>query len=288
MRSILVIGAKGMLGTEVMEALGQERWVQALGGSEIHGCDIEEVDITDSQSVGRCFDRCAPQLVINCAAYTDVDGCESHREQAWAVNGEGPGHLARACGTHNSRLVHVSTDFVFNGGGAPRLYQEEDEPDPISVYGQSKLAGEEAIQANMEDYIIVRTSWLFGRYGRNFVSTICRAAQDREFLEVVDDQVGSPTYAVDLAEALLHLAAVEGQGIFHFSNEGQCSWFEFAGEIVRQFGLPTEVRPTTTEKFKRPAPRPAWSVMDISRYKQTTGQSVRSWQDALADYRRQW
>jgi len=286
-KSILIVGSQGMLGREVVEVLQQDSWIQTFGGGEIHACDIDEIDITDPQSIAQGFERFTAELLINCAAYTDVDGCETNRRQAFAVNGDGPGHLARACRAHHSKLIHISTDFVFNGRG-DRPYQPEDPPDPISVYGQSKLAGERALQENIQDYIIVRTSWLFGKHGENFVSTICRLGQERPYLEVVDDQVGSPTYAVDLARALLHLAAAGARGIFHFSNEGHCTWYEFAGEIVRQFGLRTEIRPIRSEKLDRPALRPSWSVMDITRYKEATGQSVRRWQDALADYQRQF
>ena len=279
----MIIGAQGMLGRQLVDALKEPQWRRAFDSCAIHECDIHEVDITDPQSVRRCFDIFSPELVINCAAYTNVDGCETHQQEAFAVNADGPSNLAQNCQTHHAKLIHLSTDFVFDGQG-DKPYLPDDPTGPISVYGSSKLAGEKAIQENLPDHAIVRTSWLFGKYGKNFISTICRLADERDTLEIVNDQIGSPTYALDLAQALLHLAIADGQGIFHFCNQGHCSWYDFAVEIVRIFDLEPDVHPITTEKLNQLAPRPRWSVMDTSKYRQLTAQPVRSWQNALKHY----
>ena len=282
-KSLLIIGAQGMLGRQLTDTLKQDRWRRAFDSCALHECDIHEVDITDPQSVRRCFDLFSPQLVINCAAYTNVDGSETHPQQAFAVNADGPLHLAQNCLKHRAKLIHVSTDFVFDGQ-ADRPYLPDDPTGPVSVYGRSKLAGEQAVQKNLTDHAIVRTSWLFGKYGNNFVSTIRRLADERDHLEVVNDQVGSPTYAVDLAQALLHLARADARGIFHFCNTGPCSWFDFALEIVKIFDLKPDVQPITSQKLNRLAPRPKWSVLDTAKYRHLTGQTVRTWQDALKHY----
>ena len=274
-----------MLGCEVVSVLNNDPWKTKIESCQIHGVDLEEIDITKSTSVKNCFDSTRPQLVINCAAYTDVDSCETNRETALAVNGDGAGNLARACRDRNAKLVHISTDFVF-AGKKDTPYLPDDPTGPLSVYGESKLAGETAVRQNLEDHIIIRISWLFGKHGKNFVSTIRRLARERESLEVVKDQVGSPTYAVDLAQAILHLVEVDAVGIFHFCNEGICSWYDFACEIVRQSSLPVEVRPVGSDGFPRPARRPAWSVLDTGKYQKATRQSIRPWQEALADYLR--
>jgi len=281
--SILVVGAKGMLGCDVVSVLNNDPWQTNIESCQIHSVDREEIDITKTASVKNCFDSTQPQLVINCAAYTDVDSCETHRDTALAVNGDGAGNLARACRDHNAKLVHISTDFVFDGK-TDTPYLPDDPPGPLSVYGESKLAGETAVRQNLEDHIILRISWLFGKHGKNFVSTIRRLARERESLEVVNDQVGSPTYAADLAQAILHLVEVDAVGIFHFCNEGICSWYDFAGAIVRQSNLPVDVRPVGSDRFPRAARRPAWSVLDTGKYQKATRQTIRPWQEALADY----
>lgn len=282
-KTVLVVGAEGMLGREVALALSEPQWQVDGLERQIYCVDVDQVDIAQANSVKNCLLYYLPELVINCAAYTDVDGCESNKDLAMAVNGRGPENLARLCEEIHAKMVHISTDFVFTGE-AGRLIQPDDTPNPQSVYAASKLVGEEGIARNLQNYIIVRTSWLFGRFGKNFVATIHRAAQEREFLEVVNDQLGSPTYAVDLAQAIMHLVGVGGQGAYHFCNEGICSWYDFAVEIVRQAGLSTPVRPISSDRLNRPAKRPDWSAMDISRYKDETHQPVRSWQDALAEY----
>ena len=280
---VSVIGARGMLGSTLVEVLAGKAEMVGAPGVQVDAADIDEVDITRQSSVEAYLADRRPDLVMNCAAYTDVDGCEKETELAMAVNGVGPGHLAQVCVKQGSRLVHVSTDFVFDGC-SPRAYRPDDEPSPLSVYGLSKLTGERAVQAGGDEHLIVRTSWLFGRSGKHFVSTIRRLAAERDHLDVVDDQVGSPTYADDLACAMVWLVEARARGVYHFRNEGHCSWYDFAQAIVAEFGLRADIRPIKSEQLARPAIRPPWSVLDIARYKQSTGQSVRSWQAALAAY----
>jgi dTDP-4-dehydrorhamnose reductase len=280
--SVVITGANGMLGKELVGALRRSSWGKNRRQA-IHTCDVDEMDITKPTDIEKHFHTWQPQLVINCAANTDVDGCESNRDLAFAVNAEGPMNLARVCQRLGCKLVHISTDFVFDGKGH-LPYRPDDDTGPQSVYGKSKRAGEQSIQKELDEYLIVRTAWLFGKEGSNFVSTIRRLAQDRNQLEVVKDQVGSPTYAADLAQAIIHLVNVGAEGIYHFANAGKCSWYEFAGEIVHQCGYRTKLKAITSAKLKRPARRPAWSVLDTTKYKRATGQPVRPWQEALADY----
>ena len=275
---VAVVGAAGQLGCELL------RPQRTCGPTPrvVHGLDIDQVDITRYESVTAMFERLRPGLVINAAAYTDVDGCESQVEQAFAVNATGPQHLARACREYGARLVHVSTDYVFDGR-KHSPYLPEDPVNPQSVYGKSKAEGEQRVRQTLADHVIVRTSWLFGAGGRNFVKTILQAATERPELHVVTDQVGCPTYAKDLAAALLALGLSDRTGTYHFCNAGVCSWNAFASRILELAGLSTPVRPMTTAQLKRPAPRPAYSVLDTSRLTEHTGIQPRSWQEALAE-----
>jgi dTDP-4-dehydrorhamnose reductase len=272
---ILVIGANGMLAQDVIKVFQTDH--------ELAVCDHPDIDICRADSVIPFLDRHQPDWVLNCAAYTDVDGAETNRDQAFAVNGDGPGILARACCAQGSRLCHISTDFVFDGS-AQQAYCETDPTGPLSVYGQSKLAGEQKIQEALDDYLIVRTSWLFGIGGGNFVKTICRLATERPIVQVVDDQRGSPTSAADLA-AILKVALEKNlRGIYHACNTGVCSWFEFAREAVELAGLKGQVVPITSEHMPRPAPRPAFSSMNCSKISRECGLDIRTWREALRDY----
>lgn len=272
---ILVIGSNGMLARDVIDALQTHH--------ELHVCDHPHIDICRAASVMPFLERHQPDWVLNCAAYTNVDGAETNRDLAFAVNGDGPGILAYACRAQGSRLCHISTDFVFNGN-AQQPYCETDPTGPLSVYGQSKLAGEQKIQQVFNDYLIVRTSWLFGHGGHNFVKTICRLAAERPEVQVVDDQRGSPTSAADLAGILKVALEKNLRGIYHACNTGICSWFEFAREAVALAGLNGRVVPTTTEHMPRPAPRPAFSAMDCSKISRDCGLQIRHWREALRDY----
>ena len=285
---LALIGANGMLAAKVREL--------SPPGYAVHGFDLPEFDLTDARLVRTALEVLRPKVIVNCAAYTNVDGCESDSATANRVNGEGPGILAIVARELGATLVHISTDYVFSGD-ARRPYREDDTPAPRSAYGRSKLAGEAAVAASgLEQYFIIRTSWLYGPGGKNFVETMVRLAREREELRVVADQVGAPTYTADLAAALFHLLALEGQGgdvpygIYHFADQGECSWHAFAEAIIAQARARGErlkvqrVTPITTAEYPLPAARPAYSVFDTNRYRQATGQRIPSWQESLEHY----
>ena len=257
-QKVLILGASGMLGHDL-----QKVYPSAV-------CRGHELDITDEAATSSFLLDLRPTLVINAAAFTNVDGCEDQQELAFAVNGEGPGYLAAACHEVGATLVHYSTDYVFDG--SQESYRESDLPNPINVYGASKLRGEQAIMAEMEDYHIVRTSWLFGHNGPNFVETMLRLSDEMETVRVVNDQFGKPTYTAHLAAKTLEIAKRES-GMYHITNEGVCSWYEFASAII------PNVEPCSSEEFLRPAKRPKYSVLE-----NTKTSPMRPWQDALKDY----
>lgn len=269
---ILVVGANGMLGRDLMPLLGDRG----------RGVDIDGIDITSLESVERVLTAVRPSVVINCAAYTDVDGCESNQETAMQVNGEGVGHLAMASRMIGARLVQISSDYVFDGGkGAP--YLEDDAPNPLSVYGESKLAGEMNAAVN-PDHLIVRTQWLYGLHGKNFVETMLRLGSERDELSVVDDQVGSPTWTVDLAHAVVTLLEKGCRGVYHAANEGYCSWNDFARAIFQEAGMAVTVTAMTTEQLNRPARRPLYSTLDCGKLARDGGYRPQPWRDALRSY----
>jgi dTDP-4-dehydrorhamnose reductase len=269
---ILVVGCKGMLGQELMKVFG----------GAARGVDIDEIDITDLESVQRVLMTLKPKVVINSAAYTDVDGCETNVDLAMQVNGEGVAHLAMISKEIGAKLVQVSTDYVFNGGkGSP--YLEEDAPAPLSIYGESKLAGEMNASFN-PNHLIVRTQWLYGHGGKNFVETMLKHASERKELTVVDDQIGSPTWAHDLALAIKALVEKDCHGRYHAANSGFASWNGFAKEIFRLAGLDTVVSPMTTEQLGRPAKRPLYSTLDCGKLAGDTGFVPQPWQEALKRY----
>ena len=270
----LVVGSSGMLGRDLLGVLGEASAV---------GLSRKDLDITDaSAAITACegFD-----VVVNCAAYTAVDEAESHKESAFAVNHTGARNLARAAHQSGVTLIQISTDYVFDGTSTTP-YRVDAPTNPLSVYGASKLAGEHAVfEENPDSSIIVRTSWLYGQHGTSFPRSILTAGRDREYLEVVDDQVGQPTWTRDVANMLEQLIGAKvHSGIFHATNEGRASWFEFAQKLFDLAGWdPGRVRPTKTALFPRPAPRPAWSVLDHSEWKDHGLQSPRSWDVALND-----
>jgi dTDP-4-dehydrorhamnose reductase len=269
---ILVVGSKGMLGQELMGLLG----------SAARGVDVGDIDITDLASVQRVLVTLKPRIVINAAAYTDVDGCETQTELALQVNGEGVAHLAMITKEIGAKLVQLSTDYVFDGRN-PSAYLEDDAPAPLSVYGESKLAGEMNAKFN-PDYLIVRTQWLYGHAGKNFVETMLRLAGEQSELAVVDDQIGSPTWTYDLSLAIKALIDKGCTGTYHAANAGTVSWNGFAREIFRQAGLAITVNPMTTEQLGRPAARPLHSTLDCSKLAQDTGFVPQPWQEALKRY----
>jgi dTDP-4-dehydrorhamnose reductase len=277
---VLVVGAAGMLGLDVLRA--GER-----AGHELIGVDLPELDITDAVAVQRALERAAPDAVLNCAAWTDVDGAETHVEQAHAVNADGAGNLARAAALAGLSLVHVSTDYVFSGeacvdaSGAPRAYVESDPTGPRSAYGQSKLAGEQQVLAASPAHTVVRSAWLFGVGGRNFAETMLRLAAEREAVQVVTDQVGCPTWTGHLAPALLGLVDRGIAGLVHLAGAGRVSWNGFTVEIFRQAEVPCRVEDATSAQMARSAPRPAWSVLESQREDVLP---LPPWQDGLAGY----
>lgn len=272
---ILVTGAKGMLGTDLMKALKEKHTTV--------GIDIDELDITDLAETLVAVKEAAPDVVINCAAYTNVDGCETNEETAYKVNAFGPRNLAVACEQTGAALVHISTDYVFPGNGN-RPYREDDLTGPKSVYGCSKLAGENNVRTMCSRYYIVRTSWLFGANGPNFVKTILRIAGEGNPLSIVNDQLGSPTYTRDLADALAALITQPAYGTYHLTNSNHCSWYEFTRQILEMAGLANEVAPISSEEFKRPAPRPAYSVLDNFNWRLMGYEPLRDYKAALRDY----
>lgn len=271
---ILVVGANGMLGKDLMSLLG----------SRARGFDIEDVDITSMESTERVLKTIHPSVVINCAAYTDVDGCETNVETAMQVNAEGVAHLAMASRMIGARLVQVSTDYIFDGSkGSP--YLEDDPPNPLNIYGESKYAGELNAVFN-PDYLIVRTQWLYGLHGKNFVETMLRLAEERDVLSVVDDQIGAPTWTVDLAQAIIALIdSGKGlRGVYHAANAGSCSWNAFARVIFEEAGLAVTVQGMTTDQLNRPARRPLYSTLDCEKLANDTGFRLQPWRDALKMY----
>jgi dTDP-4-dehydrorhamnose reductase len=250
----MITGAAGMLGQAVVRAAGR-------AGEEVHACSRAELDITDEAAVAEAVRRLAPDTVVNLAAWTDVDGAESDPGGAFAVNGAGAGHVALAAAAVGARVVHVSTDYVFDGA-AGEPYVESDATGPRSVYGASKLEGEQRVAAAGAPFAIVRTSWLFGAGGGNFVDTMLRlAGEGRSELRVVDDQVGCPTWTGHLAPAMLELVRTRAEGILHVAAAGHCSWNGLAREVFAQAGLDVRVLPQSTADSRRPAPRPANSVL---------------------------
>jgi dTDP-4-dehydrorhamnose reductase len=245
----------------------------------VAGFSSSDVDIRDPVQVNKILTQSQPAWVILAAAYTDVDGCESHPDLAFSVNRDGAVNVAEAAGRVGARLMFVSTDYVFDGARTSS-YETDDARRPVSLYGRSKAEAEARILEILPGCCIVRTSWLFGVHGRCFPNTILNLSASRSQIDVVDDQRGSPTYSTDLADAIIGLCRLEATGIVHATNSGDCTWFDFAQEIVRQAGLPTEVRPTTTEKMARPAKRPAYSVLSPASL-HAYGIHMPPWQDAL-------
>jgi dTDP-4-dehydrorhamnose reductase len=270
---VLITGAAGMLGRDVMLAAGN-------AGHDVVGFGRAELDVTDPSALAKKFDLERPDVVINCAAWTDVDGAEEAEEAALAVNGPGAGNVAAAAAERGASVVYVSSDYVFDGAkGSP--YVETDQTAPLSAYGRTKLAGEDATAAANKRHFVVRSSWLFGIGGGNFVETMLRLAADHGEVLVVRDQVGSPTYTWHLAYGLVRLIEGVEYGIHHMGAAGACSWYEFAREIFEQAKVECKVMSATTEMLGRPAPRPAFSALASQRQHAI---ELPPWQDGLAGY----
>ena len=276
---ILVTGARGMLGRDLCPYLREQK-------HEVIEWDLPDHDITVVASTISEVTKMKPNAIYHLAAYTDVDGSEKNRAEAYKVNTLGAWTVALAARDSKADLVYISTDYVFDGAKqAP--YLENDKTNPLNYYGASKLLGEQAILRDVKRYYICRTSWLFGAHGRNFVDTILRLAKEKDTIEVVEDQRGSPTYTRDLAQALALLPGSKRHGIYHVSNSGTCTWFEFAREIIRIAGLKTVVKPTTSDKYVRPARRPGYSVLDNGLFEAKFKHHLRPWQEALRDFLKQ-
>ncbi|RLE18097.1 MAG: dTDP-4-dehydrorhamnose reductase [Acidobacteria bacterium] len=276
MTEILITGNQGQLGRAV-ERLAAKR------GLSVSGSDLDSLDITSAFQVEQWIATHQPRTVINCAAFTAVDDCETKEDEAESINGTAVGYLAEACHGCGARLIHVSTDYVFDGTKTTP-YVESDPTEPTSAYGRTKLAGER-LAASVPDHVIVRTAWLYGLGGRNFVEAIRRQIDGgAKELKVVADQHGCPTFCDDLATALLDLAKVEAHGIIHAVNSGDTTWHGFASEVARILGSSIPIEAVTTQAFLRPAPRPAYSVLDTTRLQTLRGRPMPTWQDALARY----
>ena len=279
----LVIGASGMLGSELVRQLKRhdEHIVDTVWPDD--GSDRLILDITDYAEVKKLISSLHPRAVYNCSAYTDVDKAEQEEAIATAVNGTGVEYIAQACLANNSYFVHVSTDYVFDGMGR-RPYRPDDATSPQGAYGRSKLAGEEAIRKIDGRWLVVRTSWLFGRGGKNFVDTILKAARQRDVLKVVNDQTGCPTSVIDLAGCLVGLVQNDCVGMYHFCNGPICTWYEFAKKIVEIAQLPCRVEPCASSEYPRPAKRPQYSVLDCSETFEQLGWQPCLWEERLVEY----
>jgi dTDP-4-dehydrorhamnose reductase len=278
MNKILVIGAGGQLG-QCLKAVAADRKI-----SEVRFADENEANILDTAGLERLFNSEKPTHVINCAAYTAVDLAEDQQDLAKAINETGAANLAHACKNTNATLIHISTDFVFEGN-LVKLLTEQDAAHPISVYGQTKLDGEKAIASIFNTYFILRTSWLYSPYANNFVKTMLKLGAERDELNIIADQVGTPTYAIDLANAIFDiiLANQQSYGIYHYSNEGVTSWYDFAQAIFSLSQMPVKVHPIPSSAYPTKAKRPSFSVMDKSKIKATFQLHVPHWRDSLVN-----
>lgn len=282
---VLVTGANGQLG----QAL---RFVSTdYPEMNFVFCGSSELDITNKANCEAVFEKYKPDFCINTAAYTAVDKAESELERARLINVIGAENIAETCKNHNTLLFHISTDFVFDGEKLTP-YSEEDVPNPTGVYGQTKLEGEHAVQNSWEKHFIIRTSWVYSQFGNNFMKTMLRLASERDTLSVVNDQIGTPTHAVDLAKALIEMIVfcyaepdeASYFGIYNFSNEGQCSWFDFAKKIIEVNGISIALNPISTTDYPTPAQRPKYSVLDKTKIKKTFGLEIKKWEKSLQPF----
>lgn len=276
---ILITGGWGQLGWDCREVLGKTHEVLSL--------DLPNLDITDASSLDGVLNLWKPEAIVNCAAYTAVDRAESDVAKSWHVNRDGPALLAARAAVHDIMLLHISTDYVFDGmRTVPEPYIETDEPSPVSVYGKSKLAGEREIQERDPRHAILRTAWLYGSHGYNFLKTILRRAvnEPKKGLRVVSDQYGTPTWSRQLAHQIETILDAQATGLFHASGEGHCSWFEFAQEFISAMKLDCEVRPCTTADYPTPTVRPANSILENAALKKMDLNRMRDWREDLKEY----
>ncbi len=268
---ILITGSRGMLATDLINIASQ-------AGYETIGLDVDELDITNQSQVQTKITEIKPDVIINCAAYTAVDQAEAEQEKCRAINVDGVKNLTDICLKRDIILVQISTDYVFNG--QQESYNEDDPKDPINYYGQTKAEAEDYIRKNLIKYYLVRTSWLYGKNGKNFVETISKLCAEKPEIKVVNDQIGRPTFTGDLSRGILNLLENKKEfGIYHLTNDGSCSWFEFAQEIARLQNLSCNILPCTTAEFPRPAKRPRYSVLNNNKT-----EKLREWKEALREY----
>lgn len=273
---ILVTGSNGQLGHDVIKLLENSE-------HRVYGYDRKLMDITDEKAVFREVTKIKPDVIVHCAAYTNVDGAEKDQDGAYAVNTLGTKYLAMAAKEVDAKMVYVSTDYVFDGE-AKEPYEVDSPTNPIGVYGKTKLGGEKAVKEILDKYYIVRTAWVFGKNGKNFVKTMLRLGKERGEIGVVADQYGSPTYTIDLAKFIIELIQTDKYGLYHATNSGTCSWYEFAVEIFKQAGLNVKVNPLTTEQYPTPAKRPKFSVLSKKKIAEEGFTPLQHWQDALNTY----
>lgn len=282
---ILITGGKGQLGTEIFTCFENKKTEIGIPNilleqNEVTSIDVDILDITDLDLVMDYFQKNQFDCIINCAAYTNVDKCEEDIEMAFKVNAIGPRNLAMAAEKIGAKLIHISTDYIFSGEGA-QPFVEWDSPAPQSIYGKTKALGERYVSEFCSRYFIIRTAWLYGYCGNNFVKTIMRVAKEQGEIKVVDDQRGNPTNAADLAHHILKLASTDEYGIYHGTGTGECSWFDFATKIIEFAKIKAKVNPCTTEEFPRPAKRPAYSSLENMMFKVINGDEFRQWEEAL-------
>jgi dTDP-4-dehydrorhamnose reductase len=275
---VIVTGSRGMLGTDLVQML--------MGKYEVLECDLHNCNILDCNQVENLVSSYRPNVIIHTAAYTNVDQAETDKEAALRLNETGTKYVATAAKQCHARLIHISTDYVFDGTKTSP-YTEEDIPHPLGVYGTTKLRGEQQVQQIFGDqgYLILRTAWLYGKHGKNFVSAILQRVQQQDILSVVNDQTGSPTYTKDLARGIILLLEQNISGIIHLTNSGYCTWYEFAKTILEFAQLShVTVQSMSTTELNRPAPRPRFSVLDTSKFVALTGQKIRHWKQGLQEY----
>ena len=272
---VLITGAKGQLGQDLTKVFSNN--------NEVAAYDIDELDITDLDAVKNTVKEFNPKIIINAAAYTNVDGCESDLEAAFKVNALASGNLAKAAALNGAEVLYVSTDYVFDGT-SDKPYLESDAVNPEGAYGRSKLEGEQALTSVTDKYYITRTAWLYGHGGSNFVKTIQNVAKEKGELKVVDDQRGSPTYTLDLAQKIKEIVENGEYGTYHVTNSGSCTWYEFAKELLRLSGIDAKLTPCDTEEFPRPAKRPAYSVLANEKLSSVGISPMRPWKEAIKSY----
>ena len=273
---VFVTGVKGQLGYDVMNELEKQ-------GLEGIGVDIDEMDITDADQVNKVIKEAAPDAVIHCAAYTAVDAAEDNEELCRKVNAQGTENIAKVCEELDIKMMYISTDYVFNGQGE-RPWEPDDEREPLNVYGQTKYEGELAIEEHVKKFFTVRIAWVFGVNGKNFIKTMLNLGKTHDHLTVVNDQTGSPTYTYDLARLLVDMIQTDKYGRYHATNEGLCTWYEFACEIFKQAGMDVSVAPVSSDEYPAKAKRPSNSRMDKSKLTANGFQPLPTWQDALSRY----